>query len=186
MSEFINPSQKNFKQTGNTAVPQVFPSAPRGKRLLAFIIDALIACLPVTVFSALLLAPFVLMVLAIERPSFYMHEELAYILPLLSLLSIIWFLFYSLCRDGLRGKQSLGKKVCGIMVINIKEKRPCNLRESMTRNSLFVLLTMVSIIPLFFLLLLVEPIAILRSPKGLRIGDGWSGTQVVEVKRVEN
>jgi len=175
----------NIKVAAKADVTLQFPAPPLAKRFLAFFIDALIACLPAAILSAIALAPYVYMMLVMPLPAIYENEVFYYAALLIAFpLSVIWLLAYSLCRDGFRGKQSLGKSLCGLAVIHLKEKRPCRPGESIARNSLFMVLALVNFfIPLLLgLPVLVESIAILRSPRGQRISDHWSDTQVIEAK----
>lgn len=162
-----------------------YPAPPPAKRIAAFIIDALIAAVPMTVSGIILLMPFIWMMTVRPLPSFYDDEILYYLVASIFMISIPWFIFYSLCRDGFRGR-SLGKRIFGLMVITTDQGRPCPMGKSMLRNLLMVLIALFHfLIPLIgFLGLLVEPVAVLTNPNGLRFGDRWAETQVVEAELV--
>jgi uncharacterized RDD family membrane protein YckC len=165
--------------------PAYYPAPPPAKRIAAFITDALIAAVPMTVSGIILLIPLIWMMTARPLPSFYNDENTYYLIAAIFLISIAWFIFYSLCRDGFRGR-SLGKRAFGLMVITIDQVKPCPMGKSMLRNLLMVLIALFHwFIPLFgFLGLLVEPVAVFTNPSGLRFGDRWAGTQVVEAELV--
>jgi uncharacterized RDD family membrane protein YckC len=165
--------------------PTYYPAPPQGKRIAAFIIDALIAAVPMTLSGIIMLMPFIWMMTVRPLPSFYNDEILYYLVASIFLISIPWFIFYSLCRDGFRGR-SLGKRAFGLIVITTDQGKPCPMGKSMLRNLLMVLIALFHwFIPLFgFLGLLVEPVAILTNPNGLRFGDRWAETQVVEAELV--
>ncbi len=160
-----------------------YPIPSRGKRFLAFVIDLVIAAFPLTVTSILILTPIFAMMAYRPLPPILGNQSVYLVAIVVFYLAIPWFLFYSLCRDGFRGGQSLGKRLCGLKVITLEDGRSCTMNKSLVRNTLLTLiLSFQWMIPLFGLLaVLVEPITVLRSPRGWRYGDRRAGTQVVEV-----
>jgi hypothetical protein len=80
---------------------------------------------------------------------------------------------YLLLRDAVRGR-SVGKFVCGLVVINLDTGRPCGCGSSVRRNILF-LLPGANILAAF-----LEARTIVRDPQGQRLGDRVALTQVVE------
>ncbi|HYR90974.1 MAG TPA: RDD family protein [Terriglobia bacterium] len=80
---------------------------------------------------------------------------------------------YLLLRDAVRGR-SVGKFVCGLMVINLETGRPCGCGPSVNRNLIF-LLPGANVAAAF-----LEAGTILRDPQGQRLGDRFALTQVVE------
>ncbi len=160
-----------------------YPPAPWGKRLLAFIVDSLIAGLVMTLLAmAFLVVLFLLM--SFQAPEFIqrMPEFVAYIWMAGMMVSFIWFCVYSLARDALPGGQSWGKRLFGLMVVNVETETPCSLIGSLIRNALgFVTVLTAIFIPYCGLLFLaVEPVAAFANPAGLRLGDRWSRTRVIE------
>lgn len=161
-----------------------YPRPPHWKRFLAFIVDGLIAAVPLVITTALWLYPFVAVMLYLRLPAFYYYEP-DYVLlitgTLLSFLSLCWFLFFSLCRDGF-ANSSPGKRLLGLTVISLADGSPCTISQSMLRNLLLLLISLFHwLLPLIGLLgLLVEPVAVLSNPRGWRYGDRWAQTQVVE------
>ena len=82
---------------------------------------------------------------------------------------------YSLLRDAVVGMgRSIGKFLCGLVVINLGTGRPCGFTQSVGRNIVF-LLPGANLIAVFF-----EATTIVRDPQGQRLGDRFALTQVVE------
>ncbi len=84
--------------------------APRGRRIAAYLLDALLAGL---------LAGAVQLLLGI--PGW----------PLMPL--------YILGRDGLPGGRSLGKRALGLKVMHLGAQRPCTLLDSVMRSSVYLI-----------------------------------------------
>ena len=80
---------------------------------------------------------------------------------------------YLLLRDALSGR-SIGKFVCGLVVVNLKTGRPCSFGGAIRRNVLFVL-PGANVVAAF-----LETRTIARDPCGQRLGDRFALTQVVE------
>jgi uncharacterized RDD family membrane protein YckC len=83
---------------------------------------------------------------------------------------------YLLLRDGVMRGQSVGKLLFGLQVIQVDRPGFCSLGRSIQRNFL-VLLPGVNVAAA-----ILEAITITRDPLGLRLGDRWASTQVVEGK----
>lgn len=161
------------------------PRAPWGRRLLAYFIDSLVGGLALLVLSVLLL----LMI-----PWFMEYQPLPFLegVPMVFfyitligfVISLIWFCFYSLARDGLGRGQSLGKRICKLMVINTSTGQPCNFWGAILRKSPSAAIFIVGF-PVFYLgglLFLIEPIVAIVNERGLRMGDMLAKTQVIERK----
>lgn len=84
----------------------------------------------------------------------------------------IWMLVYAYIKDGLKGA-SLGKRVAGLMVVNLKDNRPAGVGASILRA---LVLNFISAI---------EAIIVLVDPKGQRLGDKVAKTQVVRMAEYE-
>lgn len=100
-------------------------------------------------------------------------------------------LFYLLVADGLLRGQSPGKKLFGIKVVQIPTRRPGGWRESALRNAPFALVWVFFMVPilgwfLFFTLGLAivafEAYVAYTDTLGIRIGDVFADTQVVDAK----
>jgi uncharacterized RDD family membrane protein YckC len=91
---------------------------PRGRRLVAFLIDSL----GVAMLLSISLYP-----LTIASPSFY------------SIIATLLLLFYFLLRDSIPG-QSIGKRLMSLRVIQVESKKSCTWPKSLGRNiSLLIL-----------------------------------------------
>lgn len=75
---------------------------------------------------------------------------------------------YLLLRDAVAGR-SVGKFVCGLVVINLETGRPSGKAASISRNAL-LLLPGANVVAVFF-----EAATIVRDPLGQRLGTGLRG-----------
>jgi uncharacterized RDD family membrane protein YckC len=97
---------------------------------------------------------------------------------------------YLLVADGLMHGQSLGKRIFGIRTMVIPRRVPAGYRESLLRNAPFALVALFYVVPLGWLLLVVAGLPIvgfeaymaLTDRLGIRIGDIFADTQVVDAK----
>ena len=80
---------------------------------------------------------------------------------------------YLILRDAVAGR-SVGKFLCGLVVIDLKTGQPCGRSASINSNALF-LLPGANIAAAF-----LEAATIVRDPQGHRLGDRFAWTQVVE------
>jgi uncharacterized RDD family membrane protein YckC len=140
-----------------------YPRAPLGARAIAYLLDMLICSVPVFLAAV----PFWIGV-ASGLSSFVTA------LPVLA--AVIWGIYYGLNKDGRRGGQSIGKAKVGLMVVSIESNRPCSAGESAVRA---ITLAIANVIP--FVGWLIEPITVLATNDGRRIGDRFAGTQVIAV-----
>lgn len=101
---------------------------------------------------------------------------------------------YMLIRDGLMKGASLGKKLLNLQVINQATGQPVSYEESIRRNLIFAIPVIFAIIPFFgwiissllsIIVYLLEGIAVLQDPSGIRMGDKFAKTQVVESSEAE-
>ncbi len=102
-------------------------------------------------------------------------------------------LLYLLVADALGNGQSLGKRIAGVKVVHVPTRAPAALRESMIRNSPFALCYAFYAVPIVGWILLVvagvplllfEAYMIYGDPLGVRIGDVFADSQVVDAKVV--
>lgn len=100
-------------------------------------------------------------------------------------------LTYSLISDGFFDGRSLGKKLIGLKVINIKTGHPCNYKDSILRNIPIGLTVLFAVIPILgwillftvgLVMILFESYLIYSDDGGIRIGDILADTQVVDAK----
>jgi len=80
---------------------------------------------------------------------------------------------YLLLRDAAQGR-SVGKFLCGLVVVNLATGRPCGWGPCVRRNVVFVL-PGANVVAAF-----LEASTIMRDPQGQRLGDRFAVTQVVE------
>jgi len=160
-----------------------YPAAPMGKRVLAFIIDSLIGGLVLTLLAGGMLVSLFLM-MSYQFPEFLRNapDYVGYLWITGTMISFFWFCLYSIARDALPGGQSWGKRLFGLMVVNVQKETPCSILDSLIRNSIgFVTILCAVFIPYCgFLFLFVEPVAVLAKPARLRLADRWSHTKVIE------
>lgn len=86
-------------------------------------------------------------------------------------------MLYILFRDGLFSGQSIGKKVMGIRAVHA-DGRAIHFVDSSFRNVLFLFYVV------FPVAIVVEAIALVRSPDRRRIGDRIAGTRVIRKEGV--
>ena len=146
------------QQPGYTPVMIMnYPKAGVGSRFLAYIVDSLISGLPF-IPGALLLSS--------------RHTDV--LGGVLLFLAFCWGLYYGFCKDGMYGGQSYGKKLNGLMVVNLTTNQPCKKGGSILRALSWCIPYVGGII---------EIVMILASDKGRRLGDRFAGTQVIEVSQ---
>lgn len=101
---------------------------------------------------------------------------------------VVAFLFL---RDVNGGMLSVGKRVGGLRVVDLKTGRPASTRQGVLRNSYYLALAVLVVLPgvnvatsgLFTTLGLLDFLMVLASPQGRRLGDQIAGTQVVVERR---
>ena len=128
----------------SVALVSPYAKAGIGRRALAAMIDGLL------VATTLIL---------------YRHSEF--------LLYLLLGALYLLLRDAIAGR-SVGKFLCGLVVIDLKTGRPCRQGASINRNAL-LLLPGANVVAVF-----LEAATIVRDPQGQRLGDRLAWTQVVD------
>ncbi len=98
--------------------------------------------------------------------------------------------FYLLVADGLMSGQSVGKRIFGVRTVLVPRRVPAGYHESVLRNAPFALIAIFWAVPLLWPLLLVagvpivgfEAYMIFTDRLGIRIGDIFADTQVVDAK----
>ena len=155
-----------------------YPKAGAGMRILAYLIDGIISVIPLVIFLPIAVIPFIRYA---EVQSHYGGPYAAGpgagMIILLVFAIIVgggWSLFYFLFRDGFGEGQSWGKKICGLMVVNLDNNQPCDKGKSFLRNIILWILNALA-------LSIVELIVLLVNDKGHRLGDMVGTTQVIEV-----
>ena len=106
---------------------------------------------------------------------------------------VVVALLYLLFADGMLQGQSLGKKLFGVKVVYLPTRQGARHRDSVLRNAPFGLVIILSMMPDLGLRAFIagcvvvgaiEIVKVLRDPLGLRLGDLWANTQVVDGKVV--
>ncbi|MGM0653368.1 MAG: RDD family protein [Bacillota bacterium] len=156
-----------------------YPKASTGMRILAYIIDGIIAGLPLMILIPLAIIPFFTYAQVTGQPggpSMAAPNAVVIILMvIISLLGLAWSLFYFLLRDGFGRGQSWGKKICGLMVVNLDNNLPCDKGKSFVRNVVIWVLSALGGLSI------VELIVLLVHDRGYRLGDMLARTQVIDV-----
>ncbi len=104
---------------------------------------------------------------------------------------VVMALLYTLFADGMLQGQSPGKKIFGVKVVYLPTRSGARHRDSVLRNAPFGLILILSMMPelgprAFFAGLTViggiEALQCFRDKEGLRLGDTWAQTQVIDGK----
>lgn len=102
-------------------------------------------------------------------------------------------LIYLLVADALWHGQSVGKRIAGIKVVHVPTRTSADLRHSMVRNAPFALAFLFTVISLWGWLLFVllglplvlfEGYMVYSDSLGVRLGDIFADTQVIDGKVV--
>jgi hypothetical protein len=104
-------------------------------------------------------------------------------------------LLFLLLADGMLQGQSVGKRVFGVKVMHLPTRSAARHRDSTLRNAPLALVVLLGMMPAplgmvafaagLVVIGSVESWRVLRDPLGLRLGDVWAQTQVVDGKVVE-
>lgn len=102
-------------------------------------------------------------------------------------------LLYLLVADALMQGQSIGKRIAGVKVVHVPTRSPADVRHSMVRNAPFALAFLFSTVSLWGWLLFVliglplilfEAYMVYTDALGVRLGDIFADTQVIDAKVV--
>ncbi len=154
-----------------------YPKAGAGMRLLAYLLDGLFSGIPLLILIPAALVPYYSFsaVSSSGVTSTAPNVAIIAVIVIAAIVTICWSLFYFLFRDGFGAGQSWGKKICGLMVVNLETNNPCDMGKSFLRN-----------IVVWFLsaaggLSIIELIILLVHERGHRLGDLLAKTQVIDV-----
>jgi uncharacterized RDD family membrane protein YckC len=95
-------------------------------------------------------------------------------------------LIYLLLADAMPNGQSPGKRLLGVKAVHVPTRRACGVRESIVRNLPVALACGIALNP--FLLLVALPVLLFElymvstDALGVRIGDVFADTQVIDAK----
>ncbi|MGE5683478.1 MAG: RDD family protein [Bacillota bacterium] len=157
-----------------------YPKAPLGKRFAAYLIDGLI-------LFALSLPSIVLFSIgalmnpdpdAFENGDFSGINIVGGMVWLWGLFLLIIPSIYYFIKDGLKNGQSYGKRMFGLMVIDIQKNLPCSKGKSAFRNlisSLIVAMPFINILTFW-----IEPIMVLVRTDGKKAADMVASCQVID------
>jgi uncharacterized RDD family membrane protein YckC len=81
---------------------------------------------------------------------------------------------YGFVKDGMKGGQSIGKRMTGLMVVHLPTNQPCSTGQSALRALVYLLLNFVP-----YLGWLVEPIMVFAASDRRRLGDRAADTMVI-------
>ena len=169
---------------------QLYPKAGLGKRFVAYLLDGL--------FYTLLAIPsivcFVIAIINVAQAaklhrSEYMYYDKAFTIELfydnlgLLLFGLLFFVFpmiYTFIKDGLGQGQSWGKRIMGLMVVNIETNTPCSKGKSALRALISGLVVMVPY--LNFITCWIEPLMVIITDDGRKLADMAAKTQVIQVE----
>jgi len=163
-----NPCYVQGKQTDFSG-SRKYPKASLGNRFLASLLDGLIivgVSIPAIIFF----------MAGIEKSKSHNADGAAGLM-LIGVLFYLIAITYSLIKDGLGQGQSWGKRSVKLMVVNLEKNTPCDKRKSFVRN---IFSTSVTAIP--FVGWLIEPIMVLATHDGRKLGDKAAKTQVISLK----
>ncbi|NME71399.1 RDD family protein [Flammeovirga aprica] len=157
-------------ETPQNEIDWVALKAPFGDRFLAFVLDKLITLL-------IGIPSLVFFYLGFDKLIHTYHSNEHYPFFFLAVVFLLAPLFYSLLKDGMGIGQSIGKKKCGLMVIDVYTQRPCSVGQSFRRNIVFIVLNILPGVGPF-----VELLLIIITENGQRLGDEGANTQVVKAE----
>ncbi len=102
---------------------------------------------------------------------------------------IVAAMLYLLFADGMLQGQSLGKKLFGVKVLHLPTAQGARHRDSVLRNAPFAFVVILRMMPELgpkaflaggAIALGIEAFRVLSDPNGIRLGDVWAQTQVVD------
>jgi len=150
--------------------PQVdlpYFKASIGNRFLATLLDGLIVTALTIPAAIALVGAFI--------AAYGSEEELTITLGIVGLILALIPLAFQMLKDGFGQGQSPGKKVMKLMVIDLDTNMPCTKQKSFLRNIILLLMALVPVVGS-----LIEPIMVLATKDGRRLGDRAANTMVIE------
>ena len=144
-----------------------YPKASLGRRFVAYLLDAF--------FTLLLSIPAagIAWLGVVKMMEFDMHSAWGsfIVAGLLAIIPVV----YSLVKDGMGEGQSWGKGAMNLMVVNLDDRTPCTKANSFVRNFVSGLLGCIPYVGW-----LIEPIVLMVTQDGKKVGDMAARTQVIE------
>jgi uncharacterized RDD family membrane protein YckC len=148
-------------------IGQSYYKASIGNRFVAALLDGLI-------FLALMIPAAVIFVFAFIA-AYGSKEEEAAAFCIVGILLFLIPLAFQIFKDGFGTGQSPGKKAMKLMVIDLETNMPCTKQKSFLRNIIMLLMGIVPIVGGF-----IEPIMVLATNDGRRLGDRAASTMVID------
>jgi uncharacterized RDD family membrane protein YckC/RNA polymerase subunit RPABC4/transcription elongation factor Spt4 len=150
-----------------------YPKAPLGSRFGAYLLDGL--------FGLLLAIPSLIFIIGgiSSSASYYSRRDEGIGLIIIGVLFLALPIVYGLIKDGLGEGQSWGKKIVGLMVVNLDNNTPCNKGKSFLRALISGLIVAVPYLNL--LTMWIEPIMVLATDDGRKVADKVANTQVIDI-----
>jgi uncharacterized RDD family membrane protein YckC len=147
-----------------------YPKASLGSRFVAALLDGLITV-------GLAIPAILAFVAGMNKQYSYYSRSSAGVYFLLAILLYLVPLAYAFVKDGLGHGQSWGKRSMDLMVVNLDNNTPCDKGKSAVRT---LISGLTGVIP--FVGWLIEPIMVLATNDGRKLGDKAANTQVIEKK----
>jgi uncharacterized RDD family membrane protein YckC len=145
----------------------IYPKAPLGERFVAYIVDSIIGVGPA---------------ITAAMYDFFFHITQSPTNRTINMIATVtWAIYYGATKDARGSGQSIGKKMAGLMVVGTSTNEPCTLGQSTTRAFVRFLFGAIPVVGQ-----LVEPIAVLATNDGRRIGDRAASTQVIRASEYES
>ena len=150
-----------------------YPKAPLGNRFIASLLDGLIGFL-------LSIPSLIFLITGISASSnYYSSADEGIGLIILGVFFLALPIAYGCIKDGLGEGQSPGKKIVGLMVVNLDNNTPCNKGKSSLR---YLISSLIVIVPyLNILTMWIEPIMVLVAEDGRKVADKVANTQVIDI-----
>lgn len=154
-----------FERKPEAGLP--YYKASIGNRFLAFLLDSLI-------FTALTI-PTIIALAGAFIAAYGNQGTLAISLCVIGIILVFIPLGFQMFKDGFGQGQSPGKKALKLMVIDLDTNTPCTRQKSFLRNVILLLMGLIPVVGS-----LIEPIMVLATKDGRRLGDRTANTMVIE------
>lgn len=170
------PESKPDSEASKSQQTPILQKADQGRRLGAYLIDGLIIFVLGLPAWILFFVPIFVTAAAAVSSIWTFWPFPIFLSVTLFLLSLLLPFLYSLLKDGFSNGQSIGKRVVGIRVVTVRDQKPCGKGTSCLRNLVSSLIAGIPMVGW-----LIEPIMVLASSDGRKIGDLAAGTMVINV-----
>jgi len=158
---------------------KTYPKPPNGKRFLACLIDDAIIFASCALMFIVLYISDLLHRVEVEASVSLISSTHDFITLIIIIAVTCWIFWYGYTKDGWGEGQSIGKRACGLMVVNLETKLPCTKGRSVIRFLPWII-PYISII-----IWVVDIILVFATKDGRRIGDHLVKTQVITVEEYQ-